>query len=485
MKSIDVCNDIRSNYFVESCGVANGIGAIEWIYNSDTVDYYNYTKYGRDDDPMSSETVTLKITQEDLVNGELVKLLNSGKFGRSDWQQGEEYPVFGSEKHIVKITSRNEYDDKVTKSLEGSTSGKGISNKNINYESLYDYDMLVKYSDGTQEIVKASEGEFSGFDFTVLNRPQLVKITYKNYEMTFVAYVWIEEKTEIKAYVQILGDSIHGEDGTIHTYKDKTLEEWLPLTECKVYNTSTVADLINIGTRSGAGGKYYTFIAPDLEYVRSVKIAQGITLANGDNGANSGWSYTLNGIRSNTPISQQVIKDGDVVVLYYSDDLTKEGEAVSYKDITDTIALIDAIGEVTLERGKAIEAAESAYNALTDDQKALVENYDTLLNAREEYDRLVAEEVEKLLNELPTADEVTLKDGSTVKAARAAYNKLTENQKKLASEDSLKKLEDAEAAYDKLMPKTGDSGSIVIYAIMLVVAAGATGTVVYRKKKKA
>ncbi len=147
-------------------------------------------------------------------------------------------------------------------------------------------------------------------------------------------------------------------------------------------------------------------------------------------------------------------------------------------------SLIDNIGEVTLERGKAIEAAEDAYNALTDEQKALVENYDTLLNAREEYDRLVAEEVEKLLNELPTADEVTLKDGSTVKAARAAYNKLTENQKKLVSEDSLKKLEDAEAAYAKLMPKTGDSMSIVIYALMLVAAAGATGTVVYRKKKK-
>ena len=148
-------------------------------------------------------------------------------------------------------------------------------------------------------------------------------------------------------------------------------------------------------------------------------------------------------------------------------------------------ALIDAIGEVTLDSGKDIETAEGAYNALSDDQKSLVENLDTLTKARAEYDKLKAEYVEDLIEKLPKADEITLKDGDNVKAACDAYDKLTETQKKLVSEDSVKKLEEVRAAYAKIAPKTGDSMSIVIYAIMLVAAAGAAGTVVYKKKKKA
>ena len=53
-------------------------------------------------------------------------------------------------------------------------------------------------------------------------------------------------------------------------------------------------------------------------------------------------------------------------------------------------ALIDAIGEVTLDSGDAIVAAENAYAALTDDQKAFVDDYAVLTAARETYDALVA-----------------------------------------------------------------------------------------------
>ena len=48
-------------------------------------------------------------------------------------------------------------------------------------------------------------------------------------------------------------------------------------------------------------------------------------------------------------------------------------------------ALIDAIGEVTAESGDAIDAARKAYDALTDGQKALVSNYETLTAAEEAY----------------------------------------------------------------------------------------------------
>lgn len=56
------------------------------------------------------------------------------------------------------------------------------------------------------------------------------------------------------------------------------------------------------------------------------------------------------------------------------------------KKVTD---LIDAIGEVTLDSEAAIQAAWDAYQALTLQQQELVENYQTLADARETYEELV------------------------------------------------------------------------------------------------
>ncbi|MBE5927278.1 MAG: starch-binding protein [Lachnospiraceae bacterium] len=56
------------------------------------------------------------------------------------------------------------------------------------------------------------------------------------------------------------------------------------------------------------------------------------------------------------------------------------------------IEAIDAIGTVDLASGAKIEAAETAYAALSDTEKANVTNYATLTAARAAYDALVAEE---------------------------------------------------------------------------------------------
>lgn len=67
--------------------------------------------------------------------------------------------------------------------------------------------------------------------------------------------------------------------------------------------------------------------------------------------------------------------------------------------------LIDAIGEVTLESGDAIDAARTAYDKLPEAKKALVDNYEKLTAAEAAY--------EKLLN-MPTYTQVT--DLSTLEA---------------------------------------------------------------------
>ena len=114
---------------------------------------------------------------------------------------------------------------------------------------------------------------------------------------------------------------------------------------------------------------------------------------------------------------------------------------------------IDAIGTVTLNSEDKIKEARRAYDALTDVQKALVANYMTLTDAESAYAALVkaaedeaaADAVEALIDAIGT---VTKNSGEKIKAARDAYDKLTEDQKKLV--DNYKTLTDAESAYREL-----------------------------------
>ena len=64
--------------------------------------------------------------------------------------------------------------------------------------------------------------------------------------------------------------------------------------------------------------------------------------------------------------------------------------------IKDAEAKIDAIGEVTLDSEGTIQAARAAYDALTEEQKAEVKNYDKLTAAEAAYARLLAEQSERL-----------------------------------------------------------------------------------------
>ena len=100
---------------------------------------------------------------------------------------------------------------------------------------------------------------------------------------------------------------------------------------------------------------------------------------------------------------------------------------------------IDGIGEVTLSSSSTIKAARTAYNALTDDQKKQVTNYDVLEAAEKKLSDL---QVENVKNKIDGIGEVTLSSSSTIKAARSAYNALTADQKKqVTNYDVLQKAE--------------------------------------------
>ena len=427
MKSMDIFNDVQGNYFVDDCGTANGIGAVETVFNADKVNYSTYLTYGRDDDPMTSELVTKKVTRAQVTNGELVKLLNSGKYGRDNWQQGSEYPVFGEGKHIIGITSTGLYDDSVNSSIE-TNPALTIPN-NGSYESLYEKNILVKYSDGTQEMLKASKGEFGGVDFNETKKVQLATLTYGNYDLTFGVKVFKPATGNIKVSLQVLGDTAHGAGGTVHTLKNGNLTEWFPMTEFDdVPNNSNVFNFISKKLTTKDVGMKLTNTTGN--YISAVEY-NGIKLSEGDNGKNSCWQFTINGVNSSLGVAQQDLSDGDVIVLYYTDDYTKENPTANYDEVKAVKELIEAIGTVTKDSGDAIAAARKAYDALGDAEKSYVDNYDKLVKAEQIYDMIIAS------NKPAASDKSDKANGSVIHIAANGASKGEQNPNTGAPEVSI------------------------------------------------
>ena len=124
------------------------------------------------------------------------------------------------------------------------------------------------------------------------------------------------------------------------------------------------------------------------------------------------------------------------------------------------IAQINAIGKVTLESKRLIEAAEAAYAALTESQQALVTNYETLTAARAAYDALVQAEADNqaaaqaVMDQIAAIGTVTLDSEAAIQAARTAYDALTAVQKALVT--NLTVLTNAESTLAALQKQAAD-----------------------------
>jgi len=146
------------------------------------------------------------------------------------------------------------------------------------------------------------------------------------------------------------------------------------------------------------------------------------------------------------PEAKKVLVDNYEKLTAAEEAYTALVDAAAAKAVDD---LIDAIGEVTLESGDAIKAARAAYDALTDTQKELVKNYEELTAAEEAYTALVDAAAAKAVDDLIDAiGEVTADSGDAIKAARAAYDALTDTQKELVK--NYEKLLAAEELYEEL-----------------------------------
>ncbi|MBQ9426601.1 MAG: Ig domain-containing protein [Paludibacteraceae bacterium] len=158
------------------------------------------------------------------------------------------------------------------------------------------------------------------------------------------------------------------------------------------------------------------------------------------------------------------ISDPDKYYLYVDDFVVErivtpdQAAAEAVEALFDALPVADA---VTLNDTTAIEAARAAYEALTDDQKALVTaeelakltDAEAALAAAEKAaaDQQAAGAVVVLFDGLPAVENITLDNKEAIEAARAAYNALTDDQKALVTPEDLAKLTDAEAALAALI----------------------------------
>ena len=135
-------------------------------------------------------------------------------------------------------------------------------------------------------------------------------------------------------------------------------------------------------------------------------------------------------------------------------------KALADQAIRNVEQLIAALPEtVTEENRAAIEAARKAYDALNPEQQKLVGNADKLLAAEKALAALAADKVMKQIDALP--EKITLNDKAAVEAARKAYEALTDEQKALVknlgkldeAEQTIRDLENAPVPVDSLTDK--------------------------------
>lgn len=152
------------------------------------------------------------------------------------------------------------------------------------------------------------------------------------------------------------------------------------------------------------------------------------------------------------------------------------------KKVSDLIAskLTGEPDSMGLNDRRTITSVETAYNKLTDAQKTFISEAEkaTLdaFTARRDYldaneaemkaNEKAASAVEKLIKALPKAERVDYTDKAEIEKARAAYDELTDDQKKLVS--NLDTLTAAEAALRKALEEVADDQSAAEIVIKMI-----------------
>lgn len=287
---------------------------------------------------------------------------------------------------------------------------------------------------------------------------------------------------------RLIGDTKHGEEGSdneaVHAYTTWIATGTYSFDQSEV----TVGEVFKTALEEAG----LSYVGIENNYISSItapEIYGGYELKEMDNGKNSGWMYTVNGVHPDRGLNEWYVTTGDEIVWHYIDDYKVEqsdmkdesgfassGNASTWnkwlealdetpgarergEKVENQIKQIDETIELTDECEAKITTARKAYDALTREEKRYVSNYDVLLKAeerlaalkKEKADKEAADAVIAQIDALPTAENMTLEHQEAVDAARDAYSKLTDDQKKLVSKETTDKLERAEKKIAQLL----------------------------------
>ena len=126
-----------------------------------------------------------------------------------------------------------------------------------------------------------------------------------------------------------------------------------------------------------------------------------------------------------------------------------EDKAIADKATEAIEELLPSFEDITVEDKDDVKAARAAYEALTDEQQAKVDPQTLAkLEAAEKEikDIETSTETTETINNLPATDEITTADKDDIEAARATYDALSPEAKEKVSKETLAKLVSAEKA---------------------------------------
>lgn len=306
------------------------------------------------------------------------------------------------------------------------------------------------------------------------------------------------DPTKTEVTFRLIGDTKHGEEGSdneaVHAYTT-----WIATgTYTFDGDNVTVGQVFETALKE-AGLSYDGMEKNYISAITAPESCGGFELREKDNGKNSGWMYTVNGVHPSMGMNDWYVSTGDEIIWHYIDDYKTEqadmknddgsygsaGNASTWNKwleaadetpgarekaaaVTGKINQIGETIELTDECEAKITAAREAYEELSREEKGYVTNYDALTAAETELARLkkeaddkaAAAKVTDLIKALPAVKDLTLEDQEDVVAARTAYGNLTDDQKDyvttetygtlVLAEEQIAKLLDA-AAVDELI----------------------------------
>lgn len=144
------------------------------------------------------------------------------------------------------------------------------------------------------------------------------------------------------------------------------------------------------------------------------------------------------------------------------DNLNKLLEAREEYNLLETQNAIDNIGKVTMESGEAIERAEQLYETLSRTKRNQLENYQILIAARKEYNRLTTA-VQEAIKAIDAIGTVSPESGQKIDAAREAYDALKKDKLESYVSNKASILEKAEAAYAQCASEDLYNTGIALY----------------------